>query len=160
MFARMVADMQVHASVRGLTRCLVAPLGHSGKAPEVMRYRIAWRAKGLDGYIAPEVGVCHAADTPIWWFSGCRAGFGEEDKQKALEFLKPFGEFLEGRSWVSGMSKGADGAKRIGRYLDKDGLTRENAEDELWENGIRVWDAVAEAQGVKRVTSKLQELKL
>ena len=148
-FARIVADMQVHASERGLTRCLVAPQG-DGPAPEVVRYRIAWRAKGLDQQIAPDVGVCHAADTPIWWLSGLRGGYDEGDKAKALEFLRPHGEFLAGKPWGDGVGKGEDGAKRIGRYLDENGVTHVGVEDELWGKAMRVWDAVAEAQGVSR----------
>lgn len=149
-FARMVADMQVHASERGLTKCLVAPPNGVVKVPEVMRYRIAWRAKGLDQHIAKEVGVCHAGDTPIWWLSGFRAGYDEEDRKKTVEFLKPFGEFLEGKPWVGGVGKGEDGAKRIGRYLDEKGVTHESFEDKLWDKAIRVWDAVTEAEGISK----------
>ncbi|KAK5947080.1 hypothetical protein PMZ80_001226 [Knufia obscura] len=147
-FARMVADMQVHASERGLTKCLLAPSNGATKVPEVIRYRISWRAKGLDSRISPKVGVCHAADTPIWWMSGFRAGYDEEDRKKTLEFLKPFGEFLKGKPWIGGVGKGEDGAKRIGRYLDEKGETHEVVEDKLWEKAMRVWDAVAEAQSI------------
>ena len=149
-FARMVADMQVHASERGLTKCLVAPANGATKVPEVLRYRIAWRAKSLDQQILPEVGVCHAADGPIWWQSGLRAGYDAEDKKKALEFLKPFGEFLEGKPWVGGVGKGEDGAKRIGRYLDEQGVTHEDVEDKLWDKAMQVWDSVAEVQNISR----------
>jgi len=149
-FARMVADMQVHAAERGLTKCLLAPPDGTAKVPEVLRYRISWRAKGLDQHLAPEVGVCHAADTPIWWMSGFRAGFDSEDRKKTLEFLKPFGEFLEGKPWVGGVGKGEDGAKKIGRYLDESGVTHEIVEDKLWEKAMTVWDAVADAQGINR----------
>lgn len=154
-FARIVADMQVHASERGLTKCLVAPPDGAAQVPEVMRYRIAWRAKALDKHINPEVGVCHAGDTPIWWMSGFRAGFDEEDKEKTLEFLKPFGEFLEGKPWVSGVGKGEDGAKKIGRYLDERGVTHEVVDDKLWEKGMQVWSSVAGVQGLKATPSRL-----
>lgn len=147
-FASIVADMQVHASLRGFTKSLLAPprSESSGKVPEVLRYRIAWRAKGLDDYIDPAVGVCHAADAPIWWLSGYRSGFDEEDKKRAEEFLQPFGDFLQGKQWNRGIANnpGINGAKRIARYIDPQGVTHVDVEDKLWEKGIKVWDAVAE----------------
>ena len=147
-FARMVADLQVHASIRGLARILLSPADEGKKTPELLRYRVAWRAKGLDGYLAPAVGVCHAADTPIWWASGYRAGYSGEDKQLSEQFLKPFGQFLEGKSWSTGDEKGIDAARKIGRYIDQQGQTHENIDDEHWERCTQVWDAVAKAQNV------------
>lgn len=148
-FARIVADMQVHASIRGLTKSLlVLPMTGAKGVPEVMRYRISWRAKGLDNWIMPGVGVCHAADTPIWWASGTRAGYTEEDERKAKEFLKPFGEFLEGKAWVGNVGRGKDGPRKIDRYLDPSGDTHEGVDDELWDTCMTVWDAVAEVQNV------------
>ncbi|KAJ9653443.1 hypothetical protein H2198_007391 [Neophaeococcomyces mojaviensis] len=153
-FARIVADMQVHASLRGLTKCLAADTG-SG-TPEVLRYRISWRAKELDHWIAPEVGVCHAADTPIWWMSGWRGGYDEEDKQKALKFLKPFADLFEGKSL--GVTTAMP--HRIARYMDQNGQTHENVEDDLWEKAMRVWDAVAEAGGKTNQSDEMRGLKL
>lgn len=143
-FARIAADMQVHASVRGLTKCLLEP-PKGGDTPEVLRYRISWRAKGLDDFIKPEVGVCHAADGPIWWLSGRRAGNDEKDNKTAAEFLYPFGEFLNGKS-LSG--KGSAQASKIQRHIDADGNVHTDVEDDLWEKGLRVWNAVADVQGV------------
>ena len=148
-FARMVADLQVHASIRGMSRCLLAPPG-GGPVPEVLRYRICWRADSMDGFVKKEVGVCHAADNPIWWCSGYRAGFNDGDKAAVDDFLKPFGEMIEGKEWKrKGNEKGVERAKRIDRVFEADGTVTENVEDELWERGIRVWDAIAEVQGVK-----------
>ncbi|KAK5074329.1 hypothetical protein LTR64_006526 [Lithohypha guttulata] len=148
-FASIVADMQVHSALRGMTKCLLAPSNGTKDVPEVLRYRIAWRAKGLDRYLRPEVGVCHAADNPIWWLSGYRAGFKESDRKAADEFLRPFGEFLEGKSWKTKQRTGEEGARRIDRYINAEGVTEQDVEDRLWEKGIKVWDAVAEVQGVK-----------
>lgn len=148
-FARIVADMQVHAAVRGLTKSLLAPPQNPTKVPEVLRYRISWRAKGLDDWLLKEVGVCHAGDMPVWWLSGRRAGYDESDKKAVDEFLKPFGEFLEGKSWTSGVGKGLEGARRIGRHFTKDGTTKEDVSDELWDKAMIVWNAAAEVQGVE-----------
>lgn len=147
-FARIAADMQVHASIRGFSKSLLNP-PNGGGTPEIMRYRISWRAKGLDNFIKPEVGVCHAADGPIWWLCGRRAGYDENDNKTALEFLKPFGDFLEGRQWpaINGSTNGSR-ASRIQRYIDPKGNVSVDVEDELWDKGLRVWNAVAETQGV------------
>lgn len=149
-FSNIAADMQVHASTRGLTRSLMAP--PSGKAtPEVMRYKVSWRARGLDEFIKPEVGVCHAADGPIWWLSGQRAGYTEDNTKAAIQFLQPFGSFLEGKPWEnSGDSNGMSRAKKIHRYIDPEGNTSVDVEDQLWDRAMAVWDAVADVQGVGR----------
>lgn len=144
-FSKIVADMQVHVPVRGMTKGFLM----AEKPPEIMRYRIAWRAKCLDKWIQPEVGVCHAADNPIWWLSGYRAGFDEEDKKHAEDFLKPFNDFLEGKPWHQREWVGTHGATKIDRFFDEDGITHQNVEDKLWDNAMKVWDAVAEVQGMK-----------
>ena len=150
-FSKIVADGQVHASIRGFTHLLLNPPKNEGVKPlppgNVLRYRIEWRAKGLDAWLKPEVGVCHAADGPIWWANGWRAGFTEEDKANATKFLQPFGEFLEGNKVVWGRS-GGDGAKEESRIrvMTKDGVTREDVVDERWERGMKVFDAVWRAQ--------------
>lgn len=143
-FSKIVADMQVHVPVRGMTKIFLS----AEKAPEVLRYRIAWRANCLDQWIQPEVGVCHAADNPIWWLSGYRAGFSDEDKKQAEQFLQPFNDFLEGKPWQAREWVGVHGASKIDRYFDENGATHQNVEDELWDNAMKVWDVVAEVQGM------------
>ncbi|RMZ85355.1 hypothetical protein DV737_g823, partial [Chaetothyriales sp. CBS 132003] len=155
-FSRIVADMQVHCSLRGFTRLLLSPPKGPGVEPvlsrNLHRYRICWRARSLDEWIIPEVGVTHAMDGPIWWGSGWRMGFTEQDKRKAVEFLKPFGEFLSGSEVSWGRRKGAsevgdrDAEEKRVRVMDSDGVTREDVDDELWDWGMEVWDAVWEVQ--------------
>ena len=150
-FSRIVADNQVHASIRGFTHLLLNPPKNEGVKPlppaNVHRYRIEWRAKGLDDWLKPEVGVCHAADGPIWWANGWRAGFTEEDKAKATRFLQPFGEFLQGKEVMWGRTSGDGGREenRI-RVMTKDGVTEEDVVDERWERGMKVFGAVWRAQ--------------
>jgi len=145
-FSKIVADCQVHASLRGLTHVLLnPPPGVTTPLPprNVHRYHIAWRAASLDKWIAPSVGVCHAADTPIWWASGWRAGYTDDDKACAQKFLDPFGQFLNGEPTVRwGQHKTED---RV-RLLDSQGNVREDVEDELWARGMQVWNAVWKAQ--------------
>ncbi|RMZ82160.1 hypothetical protein DV738_g1921, partial [Chaetothyriales sp. CBS 135597] len=150
-FSRIVADMQVHCSLRGFTRLLLNPPKVAGveavPARRVHRYRICWRAKSIDDWVIPEVGVTHALDGPIWWGSGWRMGFTEQDRQNAVTFLKPFGEFLAGKE-VSWGQKGDDSEReeRRVRVLDSEGVTREDVDDELWDWAMKVWDAVWDVQ--------------
>jgi carboxylesterase type B len=145
-YARIVADCQVHAVIRGLTSILLSPPDSSGvrALPEsaVHRYRICWRAASMDGWIDPNVGVCHGADAPVWWCSGFRAGYTEDDRKKVKEFLGPFGRFIAGEEteW------GAEGLRGL-REMGRDGVTR-TVVDEEWEGGMGVWECMKRAQGM------------
>lgn len=134
-FGRITADCQVHATVRGFAHSLLQGLPIS----QMHRYRIKWRAKGLDEWLDPGVGVCHGADAPIWWCSGYRAGFSEEDKARAHEFLRPFGQFLRGEQ----VDWGTGGERDI-RELDRDGSLAV-VKDESWERGLEIWEAMRTA---------------
>ncbi|EXJ81937.1 hypothetical protein A1O1_08004 [Capronia coronata CBS 617.96] len=144
-FSQMVADAQVHASLRGLTHVLLNPPSRPGVTPlpltRVHRYRIAWRAKALDNWYKPEVGVCHSADIPVWWASGWRYDYTDSDKATVKKFLGPFGQFLYGEK-VDWPCSGED---RL-RLLDQDGQIHDDALDELWDRGLQVWNGVWEAQ--------------
>ncbi|ORY56349.1 Alpha/Beta hydrolase protein [Pseudomassariella vexata] len=144
-FSQMVADGQVHASIRGLTRFLLNPPSGEGVKPlprgELFRYRIAWRAKGLDAWIDPKMGVCHAADTPIWWGSGWRAGYTEGDGKIVMTILEPFDRFLAGETvgWAEGHESAGP---EVVKFVDADGVVHDNHVDELWERGLEVFDAM------------------
>lgn len=147
-FGTIVADCQVYAPIRGLTRCLLSPPEHEGRKPvppaNFFRYRIAWRAKSMDKWLLPSLGVCHAMDTPIWWASGWRCDFSGQDKavsQKA--FLEPFGRFVSGEADIGW---GGDGSENTLRNLSEDGVVIEGWADQGWERGLKVWDAVWNAQ--------------
>ncbi|KAJ9636625.1 uncharacterized protein PV06_10121 [Exophiala oligosperma] len=144
-FSQMVADSQVHASIRGLTHLLLNPPAHPNVRPlpqtSVHRYRIAWRAKSMDNWLKPEVGICHGGDMPLWWATAWRQDFEEKDKAATKEFLKPFAQFLRGEP----VTWGCTGEDRV-RLLDTDGKVRVNVKDELWERGMQVFNTVWEAQ--------------
>lgn len=157
-FSQIVADGQVHASLRGMTRILLNPPRGNAKvkplpADRVLRYRISWRAAALDAWLKPEVKVCHAGDMPIWWASGWRADFTPEDKAVVTAFLAPFGDFLYGRPVRWGGASETAPEDHL-RWLDAQGRIHDDHVDELWERGIEVWNAVWEAQkaGVERDT--------
>jgi carboxylesterase type B len=145
-FSRMVADGQVHASIRGLTHQLLHPPKGPGiktlPISSVHRYRIDWRAKPLDEWIQPALGVCHAADIPIWWVSGFRAGYTQEDKEAVLKFLEPFGDFFYGEE----VNWGGTGRADEVRLLSKEGNVVEGWRDLDWERGLGFWNVLWEAQ--------------
>ncbi len=144
-FAQIVADGQVHASLRGFTHILLNPPNKPGvqalSSNKVHRYRISWRAKNLDNWISPHVGVCHGLDAPIWWGSGWRADYTDEDKQIIKNVVKPFGRFLYGGD----ASDGGKGERYL-RWIDPQGKVHDDHEDELWDRGMRIWESVWEAQ--------------
>ena len=128
--------------VRGFAHSLLHPPEGSTALPitSVHRYRIKWRAKGLDAWLSPKVGLCHGADMPIWWCSGFRAGFTEEDRKVAMKWLEPFGDFVAGREvkWGTGDEdevREVDEKGRIGVVKDED-----------WDRGLVVWDLMHKAQ--------------
>lgn len=147
-FSKMVADCQVHASIRGLTHILLNPPPGHNITPlppsRVHRYRIEWRAASLDEWLEPGVGVCHAADTPIWWASGFRAGYTDADRGVVEAFLEPFGKYLAGEG-DDDIGWGNNGEKEV-RVLRKDGTVDEGVQDGLWDRGLQIWDTVWEAQ--------------
>ncbi|KAH7129005.1 esterase/lipase [Dactylonectria macrodidyma] len=146
LYAQIVADGQVHVSHRGFAHLLLNPPKSADvramPSENVHRYRISWRAKGLDDWLKPEVGVCHAADMPIWMASGWRQDFSESDKEITKKFLEPFGKFLYGEKVEWGSSGGEN---RI-LWLDQDGKIHRDYEDPLWNRGMEVWNAMIAAQ--------------
>jgi carboxylesterase type B len=142
LFGKICGDCQVHSTIRGLAHCLLSPPDKADAMPmeKVHRYRIKWRAPSLGKWLKPEVGVCHAADSPIWWASGWRAGFNGEDKENTMRFLEPFGRFLSGERVEWGTK-----SEREIREMGVDGTTRV-VEDESWDRGLEVWKTMWEAQ--------------
>lgn len=141
-FSQIVADGQVHASLRGFTHLLLNPPPGKSAMPrsKVHRYRISWRAKNLDNWISPAVGVCHGLDTPIWWGSGWRADYTEQDQAIIKKILEPFGRFLYGED------VGGSNAEKSLRWVDQNGQVHEDHVDELWDRGMNVSQRVWEAQ--------------
>ena len=127
-------------------------------ASNVHRYRISWRAKSLDNWLLPSSGLFHASDTPIWWLSGYRCDWSDDDKRKAQEFLRPFGEFLHGRTVPWGRANGS--AEDRLRLLDEDGVTHEDVLDKDWQRCMRVADVVWGAQRDAAMADQKGEAKL
>ena len=137
-YGKITADCQVHATVRGFAHSLLDP-PKDGKAlplSSVHRYRIEWRAKSLDEWLLPEVGVCHAADMPIWWCSVFRTGCTEEDKEAVTEWLKPFEDFIAGKQIEWGTKN-----EREMRRFGADGKIGV-VQDGYWEEKMQVWEVM------------------
>jgi hypothetical protein len=124
-------DCQSHAVVRGFAHSLLHPPEGSKALPtaSVQRYRINWRAKSLDAWLDPKVGLCHGSDVPIWWCS-----------KVTQEWLEPFADFVAGREIKWG-TKGEDEVRR----LDESGEIKV-VKDEDWKRGLEVWDLMHQAQ--------------
>ncbi|KAE8452466.1 hypothetical protein EG329_000368 [Mollisiaceae sp. DMI_Dod_QoI] len=142
--AQVLGDCQVHAVIRGFANSLLDPPPGATPLPisSVHRYRISWRAKGLDQWLDPKVLCCHACDIPIWWLSGHRAGFEEKDEETTRGLLDPFGQFLSGEE----VQWGTECREDI-RHVLPDGKVVV-MKDELWEEGLRIWRVMAKAQGL------------
>lgn len=148
LFATTVATAQIHAPLRGLTHALLSPSSSSAlTTTSVFRYRIAFRPRALDRYLQPALGLCHGADSVIWWMSALRMeGFDEADRGKVERFLEPFGRFLYGEGEGEGIGWGTEGEREV-RELDADGLVRVVREEgEAWEQPMRLWECVLGAQ--------------
>lgn len=135
-------DCQSHATVRGFAYSLLHPPEGSTALPigKVLRYRISWRAKGLDAWLDPKAGLCHGADRPIWWCSGFRAGFTDEDKKITQAWLEPSGDFVAGRE----VAWGTRDEKEVRELTEKGEINV--VEDENWGKGLAVWDLMHQAQ--------------
>lgn len=131
-----IGDCQVHATIRGFTASLLKTLPQE----RVFRYRISWRAKALDNWLQPSIGMCHASDVPIWWACGRRAGYEQADLDLVSEWLKPFYQYLCGDKPVWG----ARGLNMI-KEMKAEGAI-EIVEDVNLEKGLQVWDVMMKAQ--------------
>ncbi|PWZ03330.1 alpha/beta-hydrolase [Testicularia cyperi] len=99
-FGQVCSDSQVYIAERVLVRDLLRHV----PAQNVLRYRINYRAKAIDGVLPQYKGVSHSFDDPFWWFSGLT----REEEGKLKSWIQPFGIFLNGdqqaaaKEWYQG----------------------------------------------------------
>ena len=159
-YARICGDCQVHAPIRGCVHTLLHPPSHDSRgkpntalrADRVHRYRIEWRSKGLDGWVRKEMGVTHSMCQFLWWWSGFRTGWTEEESKCVGEWEGALGSWL----WDGSVSRdGGDAAgskkdsrrERLIRVLRSDGRIAMEIEDgERWTQKIDVWNVMWESQ--------------
>jgi len=147
LFGTITSDAQVHASQRGLTHALLHPNTavpgiEALPAANLSRFRIQWRAKCLDDWVHPHLGTCHVLDAPIWWASGWRAGFTEQDKESTLRFIEIFGQWMSGHDVAQSGTQG----ERYMTLLDESGAICWNQRDDHWERELEVWNIIQGAQ--------------
>lgn len=125
-FGRVCSDSQVYIAQRMLIHDLVA----GGLSPDrILRYRINYRARAIDGALSAYRGVSHSFDDYIWWFS-CL----QPDEQVWIkQWLTPWILFVSGqeeqasREWY----KGHVADPRLIRVLEQNGRLSVQA-DERW----------------------------
>ncbi|CAG8213281.1 unnamed protein product [Penicillium nalgiovense] len=132
--------MQVHWMQRGLVYALTENEGGVDASALLFRYRIEWRAECVEVALPVEWGVTHSSDYPVWFF-GNGGLLGEREKGVVMEgFAGPLGRFVCGEKefgWGTSGSKGV-------RTLREDGSV-ETVEDGDWEEGVRVWKVLRDA---------------
>ena len=134
-FGKLYANMQVHCLERGFHRALF----RAGLIPghDLLRYRIEWRAKCMDGAFPLEWGVTHATDMGIWfWGLDYGDGLTEDEKTVLKPWNEAFAAFVKGETVDWNTSKITEMVR-----LRADGVT-DIWDDVRWDEGICVWDAI------------------
>lgn len=125
---------------RGLAYALTENEGGVDASALLFRYRIEWRAKCVEAALPVGWGVTHSSDYPIWFFgNGGLLGEGEKGVVKRA-FVSSLGRFVAGEG---DFGWGVSGARGV-RMLREDGSV-EIVEDGDWEEGVRVWKVLRDA---------------
>lgn len=175
-FAHIVADVQIHASVRNLTSLLLEPPSSSSNTSSstpletekvtplpttnFLRAIIHWSPRCMTHFLHQSMALCHGSDSPIWWYSGYRCGWTDADKKAVDEYLSVFGRFLHGQGFsavdrkavrgegVGGVGGGeGDGDVDVAMVrMFRDDGGSEYERDPRWERGMDIARVVWEAQ--------------
>jgi len=129
-FGAVYADLQVHASERGL----VDALARHGAAHLVQRYRIEYRVGVADTKTPLEWGATHAADMFLWWFGDGYVLEPEEKKAIREGLLDGFAKFVGGGDPGWGVK-----APMECKRLKADGSV-DIWRDDWWDEKISVWN--------------------
>ncbi|SCU86080.1 LAMI_0D00320g1_1 [Lachancea mirantina] len=138
LYGKIVADGQVYASLRGFLDKII---NNGFPQQDVFRYRVSFRPKYVDEFLAPNDGVPHGCDTPIWFYS-LRDGYNEEEITITRNWLKPYLSFLNFNDYIDGWSS-AD-IKKI-RWFKQDGSIEYEADPD-WDRGVKVANVAYMAQ--------------
>lgn len=145
-WGRCYADMQVHKIQRGFLHALTSNSAGVDASRLLYRYRIEWRAKCVAPGIPVEWGVTHSSDYPVWFWGN---GKGLEEAEKEIigrAFVGPLCSFVKragGNSDGGEFGWGTSGPRTV-RTLKGDGRVV-ICEDEAWEDGVRVWKRLRDA---------------
>jgi len=131
-FGQVYADLQVHASERGL----VDALARHGAGRLVQRYRIEYRVGVADTKTPREWGPTHAADMFQWWFGDGYELEPEEKRAVKEGLLDGFAKFVYGEDPGWGVK-----APMECRRLKADGSV-DIWKDDWWDEKMSVWNAL------------------
>jgi carboxylesterase type B len=135
LFGHIYADIQVHCIERGFHNALFKGGLEPGK--DVLRYRFDRRLKCVDETVPKEWEVTHSTDVPIWfWGTDFKSGMTDQEKNWLSSWNEGFAAFVNGDTVNWGPTK----PKEMRRWRS-DGET-DIWVDELWEQGLEVWDLV------------------
>ncbi|CDR88042.1 related to Acetylcholinesterase precursor [Sporisorium scitamineum] len=138
-FGRVCSDSQVYIA----ERMLVSDLIDGGLSPErILRYRINYRAQGIDAALPAYKGVSHSFDDSLWWFTGLRQG---EEEMLVKEWLSPWKAFIHGEEASEEWYKGGKADGRLIRVLGKDGLVSVER-DARWEEKKGLIEAMVDVR--------------
>lgn len=137
-YGAIVGEGQVYASARGFINKLV----DSGFPQEdIFRYKVSYRAKWLDEHLEKDWKVPHGADVSVWFYNIYR-GYTDEEHGHLKSWVLPYVQFLNFekniKDWPS------HDPKKI-RWFKEDG-TQEYIDDEDWDWGVKVSNAVYKTQ--------------
>ncbi|KAK4991774.1 hypothetical protein LTR50_001591 [Elasticomyces elasticus] len=135
LFGRIYADVQIHCIERGFVDCLSR--GGLKIGEDVLRYRIEWRAKCVDGAFPKEWGATHATDMAIWfWGGGMGEGLLKKEQDHVALWNKQLARFVKDLP-VEWMGEGPRDVMRLNADAGTDVW-----HDDDWERGLRLWEAV------------------
>lgn len=142
LFGHIYADIQVHATQRGLTNSLFT----HGAGNLVRRCIIGWRAKRADENFPRDMGATHGTDTALWfWGDGVGLELLKREEAVVREWCLPFWRWVVGAEGGWGASGWSETVKRCVRYVDSNGGI-EVVEDEDWDRGCRIWEIMRRLQ--------------
>lgn len=130
-FGKLYADMQIHATMRGLVQSLSPQLPSS----HIHRYRIDWRTRSVDRRIPLELGATHGTDMSIWFFGNGDALI-ESEKVLIQGWLRPVASFVRGESFDWETT-----SLREVRYLTSTGDI-EIKDDDQWDEKMELWEKI------------------
>jgi carboxylesterase type B len=148
-FGRIYAKLQVHCMQRGSHNALFKGGLRPGK--DVLRYRFDRRLECVDETMLPEWGVTHASDIPIWlWGFDSARGLTDQEKGWLQGWNEGFAAFVRGDMVEWGPTQ----PKEMRRWRSDGGT--DVWEDELWEQGLDMWDLVHGGEAVDDVAARFE----
>lgn len=137
-YGAIIGEGQVYASSRGFLNNLVEA---GFPESDIFRYKISFRAKWLDEHLEKDWKVPHAGDFTVWFFN-MHKGYTDCERKAVNAWLQPYVKFLNFESRIEEWP--TENVRRI-RLFNTDG-TSEMIEDDDWEWGVKVANAIYEVQ--------------